>query len=193
MVSKQTGLSRKRRSSTPLTEASLRDLALAYVARFATSSAKLEAYLHRKIRERGVDDDARQIDVRAIVDRIVELKYVDDEAYAQSRTSGLLRKGYGARRVDQDLFAAGIDENLRQDTAPGERELRLAALTLARKRGFGPFGSTHMPGESTDRAVRQKQIAAMVRAGHGFEVAHTIIDAASIEDVEEWVEEADDQ
>ncbi len=41
------------RKPSPLTATRLQDLALSYVARFATTRAKLEAYLVRKLRERG--------------------------------------------------------------------------------------------------------------------------------------------
>ncbi|MFW5633982.1 MAG: RecX family transcriptional regulator, partial [Erythrobacter sp.] len=65
---------------------SLRDLALSYAARFATTGAKLEAYLARKMRERGVaeDDDGRmvELDVPALVARLVELGDVDGLAVA---------------------------------------------------------------------------------------------------------------
>ena len=64
----------------PLDQSSLEDLALGYLARFATSSTKLENYLHRKIRERGVAEDAGPLDVARVVERMQELRYLDDEA-----------------------------------------------------------------------------------------------------------------
>ncbi|HSM54499.1 MAG TPA: RecX family transcriptional regulator, partial [Erythrobacter sp.] len=106
-------MSRKRRTPAPLDRAKLEELALAYLARFATSSAKLEAYLRRKIRERGVAEGAEPLDVASLVERMVELRYLDDAAFARTRASGLLRKGSGARRVDEALRAAGINEELR--------------------------------------------------------------------------------
>lgn len=184
---KQTTMSRNRRKSAPLDPARLEELALSYLARFATSSAKLEAYLQRKVRERGVDEGVGQLDVAGLVQRMVDLRYVDDEAYAKARSAGLLRKGYGARRVDQALRFAGIGEQTRDEVAPDEHASRNAAFMLARKRGFGPFGEGL---DRSDPKKREKQIAAMIRAGHGFDVARSIIDATSIEELECWVEEA---
>ena len=43
----------ERRPPKPLDPARLHDLAIHYVARFSTTAAKLEAYLARKLRERG--------------------------------------------------------------------------------------------------------------------------------------------
>lgn len=175
---------RPKRAASPLDAGRLEELALAYVARFATSAAKLEAYLRRKLRERGWEDESGP-DPGALVERYVELGYVDDEAFARARAGGLLRRGYGARRVDQALGAAGIGTEIRETLRAGAAEQRRAALTLARKRGFGPFGV-----ERPDRSGREKQIAAMLRAGHSIASARALVDADSVEEAETWAGEA---
>ena len=180
------GARRPRRPPKPLDAARLDELALSYVARFATSAARLERYLKRKLRERGWDGE-REPDLPAVVGRYVELGYVDDEAFARARTGGLLRRGYGTRRVGEALREAGIDEAIRSEVRPGEGAERRAALAMARKRGFGPFGR-----ESLDRERRQKQIAAMLRAGHPLDSAREMVDAASEAAAEQWAAEADD-
>lgn len=177
---------RERRPPAPLTAQKLDELALAYVARFATSAAKVEQYLVRKLRERGWDGD-RPADPRAIVGRFVELGYIDDEAWARAKSGGLLRRGYGTRRIDQTLGAAGIIEEIRVEVRAGEGEERRAPLALAARRRLGPWGQ-----ERPDRELRQKQIAAMLRAGHGFDAARAVIDAASIADAEAWAAEAEE-
>ncbi|MEJ5975185.1 RecX family transcriptional regulator [Novosphingobium sp. PS1R-30] len=156
---------------------------MAYVARFATSRAKLEGYLARKLRERGWDGEG-QAPVTSLVERFVAAGYVDDAAFARAKSGSLLRRGYGQRRVNQALGAAGIDEDVRAEVRAGEGAQRRAALALARKRGFGPFGRGDV--SERDRALREKQIAAMLRAGHGLDSARELVDAASIEAAEEW-------
>jgi regulatory protein len=178
---------RSRRPPRPLDAARLDELALAYVARFATSAAKLERYLKRKLRERGWDGEQGP-DLRALVGRYVELGYVDDAAFARSKSGSLLRRGYGTRRVGAALREAGIDEAIREQVRPGEGAQRRAALALARKRGFGPFGR-----ESIDRERRQKQIAAMLRAGHPLDSAREMVDAPSEAAAEQWAAEPDDE
>jgi len=177
---------RARRESKPLDGARLDELALTYVARFATSAAKLERYLKRKLRERGWDGE-REPDLAALVGRYAELGYVDDAAFARAKSGSLLRRGYGARRVSEALREAGIEEAIREEVRPGEGAERRAALAMARKRGFGPFGR-----ESLDRDRRQKQIAAMLRAGHPLDSAREMVDAASGEAAEQWAAECDD-
>lgn len=162
-------------------------MALAYVARFSTSAVKFERYLTRKLREKGWEGEGEP-PVAATVERYVELGYVDDEGYARMKTGSLLRRGYGARRVRQALGEAGIAEELRAEVAPGEAELREAALTYARRRRFGPFAAAR-----PDPSVREKQLAAMVRAGHGFDAARALVDAGSVAEAEQWAGEAHEE
>lgn len=189
---------RKARRNRPLDETALRDLALHYAARYATTGAKLESYLARKIRERGIaeDEDGRvcELDVTGLVTRLIELGYVDDDAYARMRSRDLAGRGYGKRRIDQALWAAGVEDDLRAEHVPGEAECRKAAILLAKKRGFGAFGNRIDPEASADvqRAAKEKQIAAMLRAGHDFEHARFIIDANCVPDIEEWLAEAEE-
>lgn len=179
---------REKRPPRPLGQARLEEMALAYVARFATSAAKLESYLKRKLRERGWEGE-RPPDVGALVARYVELGYIDDETYARAKAGGLLRRGYGPRRVSQALGAAGIAEDIRESVQASEAEERRAALALARKRRFGPFAAQ----AAADRAMREKQIAAMLRAGHALDSARELVNAPSVEAAEEWAAAAEEE
>ncbi len=173
---------RSPRPKPPLDAQRLEELALSYVARFATTRAKLEHYLARKLRERGWDA-AEPPRVAEIAERFEQAGYIDDEAYARSKTGSLLRRGYGMRRVGQALGAAGVEDEVRDLVAPDESERRSAALTMVRKRRFGPYAS-----ESADRALREKQIAAMLRAGHAMDHVLALFECASVEDAEVWAE-----
>ena len=186
-----------KRVKPPLGEAQLRDLALHYAARFATTASRVEAYLARKIRERGLaeDTDGRKvaIDIPALVSRLVELGYVDDDAYARMRARDLGARGYGGRRVEESLRHAGVDEGVRQTHAPGEAARRRAAAWLAKKRRLGPFGARV---EDSDpmaaRKAHEKAVAAMLRAGHQYDHVRFVLGAVSAEAIEEWVGEAAD-
>lgn len=193
----------KQRVKPPLDEAALRDLALSYAARFATTAARVEAYLARKVKERGVAEDAdgrmMQIDIPALVLRLVELGYVDDDAYARMRARDLGARGYGGRRVEQVLWAAGIDEGLRAAHAPGEGASRKAAALMAQKKRLGPwaapsgFGREVSGDPMTRRKTHEKAVAAMLRAGHQYDHVRFILAAGRAEDVDEWLDEAADE
>lgn len=181
-----------KRPPRPLDQTALHDLALAYVARFATTGARLEAFLARKLRERGAaeGEDGRDaaIDIPALVRRMIELGYVDDDAYARMRSRDLAARGFGARRIEQALWAAGVDEPTRADHAPGEAARRRAAVRLAEKRRLGPFCRDDAP---HDPRVREKAIAAMLRAGHELTHARFILEAATQDDIADWLAEAE--
>lgn len=182
---------RPRRPRPPLDAARLEELALAYVARFATSAGRLEAYCRRKLRERGhagAEDGAPAPDVAALVARFTASGYVDDAGFARARAGGLLRRGYGARRVSESLRAAGIAKDVRAEAAPGEMARREAAAAYARRRRFGPFSPAKA--RADDPRAPEKQLAAMLRAGHDHAHARAVLAAATELAVEEWIAEA---
>lgn len=174
-------MTNRSRTQQPLDAGRLEELALAYVARFATTRSRLEDYLARKLRERGWSGEG-QAPVAALAERLAAAGYVDDAAWAKAKSGSLLRSGYGMRRIAQTLGGAGVGEEDRKQALPGEAEQRRSALALARKRRFGPFGR-----EAPDRARREKQIAAMLRAGHPLDSARELVDAPSIAAAEQWV------
>jgi regulatory protein len=176
--------SRPPRKPRPLDPARLEELALSYVARFATSAGKLESYLIRKLRERGWEGE-RPADPGAIAARFVDLGYLDDEAYARAKSGGLLRRGYGQRRVAQALHADGIAEDIRDEVRASDGEQRRAALAFAQRRRIGPWGPP------ADRDGLQKQLAAMMRAGHGFDAARAVIGAPTVNAAEQWAAESE--
>lgn len=170
-----------RKPPVPLDREKLEQLALHYAGRYATTRAKLLAYLNRKLRERGWVEDGTTPGVEALADRFAELRYVDDAAYAAMRAGSLARRGYGARRVDENLRAAGVGEAERGEALRKADEDRFAAAeAFARKRRIGPFAP-----EPADRAAQQKQIAAFLRAGHDADLARRFVRAPPGEAVEE--------
>ena len=148
----------------------MRELGLVYVARFSTSRHKLADYLRRKLRERGWAGSGDP-PVTRIVDWAAEAGFVDDAAFALSKSRTLGARGFGERRVAMALRAAGIEED---DAAPANDLARdsgdEAALRFARRKRLGPYATT-----PPDRKDSDKALAAMIRAGHPFDVAKRIL------------------
>ena len=160
-----------RKTPRPLDPAGLEELALNYVGRFATSRSKLLAYMGRKLRERGWAGESEP-PLQDIADRMVRLGYVDDRAFALSKARSLTGRGYGGRRVRQALALAGIDEVESGDARDlVEAEAVNAALRFAKRRSLGPYSL-----QEPDRDQRDRALAAMMRAGHGYALARAIID-----------------
>ena len=81
-----------KRARPPLNEEQLKEMALRYVGRFATSRAKLRAYLTRKIRERGWAG-AGEPDLAGLAERFADSGYVDDAAFAMGKARSLSGRG----------------------------------------------------------------------------------------------------
>ncbi len=161
-----------RRPPIPLNEEALRELALRYVGRFATSRARLLAYLNRKIQERGWGGEA-PADPQGLADRFADLNYVDDASYAAMKSASLARRGYGARRVAESLRADGIAEADREEAdAVTASESWQAADRFARRKRLGPYAQAR-----PDPNQREKWIAAFLRAGHSYATARRWTDA----------------
>lgn len=154
------------RNRPPLDAAAVERLAIDYVARYATSRAKVRTYLRRKLTERGwAGDGPPPID--ALIARLADAGFVDDRAFAEARTASLGRRGYGAHRVGMALRAAGIEADDSEAALEGAAETEWAAgEAFARRRRIGPFAR-----EAADREGRQKALAALLRAGHPSHVA----------------------
>lgn len=164
----------------PLDRAKLRALALHYAGRYATTQAKLATYLNRKIRERGWQGDA-PADLETLVQEFAELGYVNDASFAEARSRSFVRRGYGTRRLAQDLNAAGITQD---DSAIAMDEAQdgawISAQNFARRKRMGPFAS-----EMASPELKQKQLQAFMRAGHGWELARRFVEAEPGDAIEE--------
>jgi len=139
----------------------------------------------------------RQVDKRATWEKVVSESvadrwaeyltvtgYVDDAALDPDRASIVDDRGYGTRRIDQSLGAAGIAAELREEVRATLAEERAAALALARKRRLGPFGPA-----PADRQAIEKQVAVFLRAGHRLDIARQIVKADDVAGLEAWVME----
>ena len=168
----------------------LQELALRYVSRYATTRHKLRSYLFRKLRERDWSGDQSESAensaspeniVEEMVERFVELGYIDDALFAKNRAAGLISRGYGKRRVAQALYQAGIQEgDDHQALDLSDARQWEAARTYARKKSIGPFASVR-----ADQDKCHKQLQAFLRAGHAFDIASRFVFAQPGEKVEE--------
>ncbi len=184
MTARQRARNTPRKPPPPLDAKRLDALALAYVGRFATTRARLVTYLKRKLRERGWDGaEAPAID--SLAERLARLGYIDDASYALSKGRSLGQRGFGRRRVSLALRAAGVgEEDSRAANEAAAAGALAAALRFAERRRLGPYSNGQ-----TDPKLRQRGLAAMVRAGHDFDLSRRIIDLPQGEIDKRWMED----
>lgn len=172
-------MTRARRPPPPLNEADLERLALRYVERYATTRGRLADYLSRKVRERGWAGEGAA-DAAGVAQRMADRGYVNDRLFAETRAGAMARRGLGARRVGQALRHAGLEDADVDAVAPAiAADAPASAIAFARRKRIGPFAR-----EIADRSQREKQLAAMLRAGHGMDLSRKIIAMAPGDDIE---------
>ena len=167
-----------KKPAPPLNAGSLRQLALHYVGKYATTQSKFAGYLTRKIRERGWDDE-RCADLAGLTEQFTSLGYINDAQFAEARSRSFVRRGFGGRRLNEDLRAIGIgDADAINAKAHMEESIFTAAENFAKRKRLGPFAQEAAPPEK-----RNKQLNAFLRAGHSFELAKRFVYAEPGDDL----------
>lgn len=181
---------RGRREPRRVTPQRLHNQALYYLQRFASSSANLRrVLLRRALRSARYHDDPPEAEVVRMVDEVVArlraAGLLNDPLYAEGRAQGLARAGRSPRMIRAKLAQKGVapedvDRALAglAEAAP-DPELR-GAVILARRRGLGPF---RPEGERAEH--RQRDLAVLARAGYGYDAARRVLDADSVEALED--------
>jgi regulatory protein len=176
---------RGRRPPKPATPARLEKAALWYLERWSATADSLRRVLLRRVRRsaeiHGTDPDEGAAAVEAIVAKCRQAGLVDDAAFARARSRTLARRGASPRLIRARLAAKGVDDatadaalaDLAEET-DGDPGLA-AAVALARRRRLGPFARD--PASRADR--RDRDLAALARAGFDLDTARTVIDAES--------------
>jgi regulatory protein len=171
----------------PITAKSLQWQSKKYLERYLATSAQLRRVLQRRVYRRlqafpNEDRAAFNELVEAEVQRCVELGYLNDEKVAELWVEQLLSRGDSRLSILRKLCNKGLSKSLVNDTLAqhddsndGQQEL-LCAIAYARRRGLGPF--RREPSVRNDK--RQKDLAAMIRAGHGYDYSRQIINTDNI-------------
>lgn len=173
---------RKRKQPRRVTAADLKGLALDYLDRFAATRQRLRQVMLRKIRNsaRLHGDDPEPI-IAALDQAILWLEgrgFLSDKAYAESKARALVDRGISRAHILAKLAAKGVggdDARAALDSVAleyEEPELE-AAQRYARRRRLGPY---RLDAE-TRAARRDKDLAAMARAGFAGRIARQVIDA----------------
>lgn len=171
-----------RRPPRRVTPDHLERAALHYLERFASSSENLRRVLMRKVdrsvQAHGTDREQAAGWVEALVERYRGAGLLNDDDYARLRAESLHRRGASTRAIREKLAAKGVDRDTADAALGGLREeldgdLDLAAaMALAKRRRLGPF----RPAEAR-AAHREKDLAALGRAGFAYEIARRVVDA----------------
>lgn len=123
--------------------------AIRYLARWDRTAAQVEAFLRRK--------GASPAQVQRTIDRLSDLRYLDDRAYAlrwlERRAA---RKPMGRERLKVELLATGLEESM-ADRAIGEAMREVNEEALARRAlSIGQGRGGRLPLVKAARLLRQR-------------------------------------
>jgi len=161
---------------------SLKDAALFYLSRYATTEAGLRAVLHRKIANwarhmansaghspeeiAAITTPAKQA-ATEIAQSLTTAGIINDQIFAVSRAKILTRSGRSRRATMAHLAAKGVKADLIQQSLVSDPRAELAAALIhAKKRRLGPFATTPITPDSRKRAL-----SSLARAGFSGETA----------------------
>jgi regulatory protein len=138
-------------------------------AAFLAVRPRSVAETRRRLRHLGY----RQALVEQVVERLVEMGYLDDEAFAQAwvesrdrarpRGEGALRRELALKGVDHETVAAALEQRLESSPAGEAADLAAALRLLERRRAS-------LEREPDARKRRQKAYALLARNGFDPEV-----------------------
>ncbi|UUX51931.1 RecX family transcriptional regulator [Nisaea acidiphila] len=178
----KTGPRRTRKIPKRITESYLKNVALWYLERYASSAANLRNVLMRRVRESAAYHDTDPADGAAMVEELIrryaEAGILNDRLFAETRARSLAARGSSEKMIRRKLMEKGvppgdIDGALETVREEGGSELD-AACRYARRRRIGPFRSAEKRAETRDR-----DLAALARQGFSFDIAATVVDAES--------------
>ncbi|HCP45230.1 MAG TPA: hypothetical protein DIU15_04270 [Deltaproteobacteria bacterium] len=187
---------RTRRPPKRITEPYLERSAVHYLRRYPAPSAHLHQVLMRRVRRsvayHGGDLAEEEAKVRKVVAELCDRGLLDDAFFARARAEELHRRGSSQRAIRSKLTAKGLSRDLVDDALAALQESTtdpelVAAIRYATRRRLGPFAASSDVEQRRSR--RQKDLAAMARAGFAFGVCCRVLDAPDPESVEALVED----
>ncbi len=162
----------------------LENAALHYLKRYSATVTQLKRVLMRRVdrsvRAHGGERAEAVGWVDALVEKLMRNGLINDQAYAETRAHSLRASGRSSRVIAQKLKLKGVAPDVvasKVAQASAELPEEAAARIWARKKRLGPFRRDL----ATRKDQRQKDLAAMARAGFPFALAKKVIDGAAEE------------
>jgi len=170
----------KKSPPKPPTKTRLRNIALYYLERFESSESNLRAVLQRRIDKYAFYDKAYRPEqayqwAEEVIEECLKKNFVNDERFAEFKIENYLNAGKSKRYIEQKLKQKGVDDKIVEEIlSTADYSEYDTALNFARKKKIACF----RPDEENRSANRQKDLAALIRAGFDYDVAKEVLDAA---------------
>ena len=178
---------KKPKAPRKITQRYLHNAGLAYLQRFATSSAHFKTIMMRKIDKSCLHHkEQNKEDCEALLDELIpkfqDLGLLDDELFIRGTVISSRRKGLSSMKIKQKLMQKGIaidviDNAIKTHDTNEYEEYQnddyingdiIAAVTFIRRKKLGAF-------DLDNKKIHEKSLAKMARAGFSYQIANKIL------------------
>jgi regulatory protein len=164
----------------------LENAALYYLQRYATSAENLRRVLARKVKRscafHKLPEDEFHPMIEDLLKRYLSSGLLNDNSFAEARAATLRRQGKSRRAIEAKLASKGLGKSdiaAAVDKAGGtDEDDFIAACALAKKKKLGKWRIKPL----ADPKAAQKEMAALARAGFGYETARKALEYSGDEE-----------
>ena len=164
-----------------LTEQRLLNITLFYLSRYESSTEKVRMMLKRRLKRMEMRGEEVPADapkwIESVLKKVRDYSYVNDARYAENQVRIMASQGKSERFICAKLAAAGIKPKVVKElleTMESTEEER--ALRFIFKKKIGPYRP-----KAEQHAYREKDMAALARAGFSYEVVCQVLDTSTSE------------
>lgn len=140
--------------------------------RYLTLRPRSRAEVEKKLADRGFPPDI----VGSVIDHLLRLGYLDDLAFARQWAAARVRsRGFGRRRIEQELRNRGIDRELVREALEGLFD-EAAEIDIARREAEKKLRTL----SRYEPEVQRRRLAGFLeRKGHPPGIIHSVLRALS--------------
>ncbi|MDR2007949.1 MAG: RecX family transcriptional regulator [Alphaproteobacteria bacterium] len=162
----------------------LKNMSLHYLQRYSSSSANLEKYLRKKVREYNKEAIAENPEIMTsfnetileVIAFLEKLGYLNDKLYSKTQLRSLLNKGKSPIAINYKLREKGLDVEHITEVVAGKDSQSMelyALLKFIKRKSFGSFRKP-MSEELLPKKI-EKEIASLARGGFSYEKIRTTL------------------
>ena len=170
---------RNKKKTLKVTVDEMRDLALAYVEKYAPSKQQLKTYLLKKYLRTSVPNLKKQ-DVNNLIDIVLydleKSKFVNDKFYSESKAKSMIQRGSSINKIRNYLIGKGINDKFIKETVSKIEDNNsdqdfFSAIKICKKKRIGPART-----EDNRPLFYKKDISLLARNGFDFETSKKVMD-----------------
>ena len=170
---------RNKKKTLEVTVEEMRNLAFAYIEKYAPSKQQLKTYLLKKYLKASSLKVKKQ-DITNLIDIVLsdleKNKFVNDKFYSESKAKSMIQRGSSINKIRNYLIGKGINNKFIEDTVNKIRNQNsdqdfFSAIKICKKKRIGPART-----EDNRLLFYKKDISLLARNGFDFETSKKVMD-----------------